>query len=143
MKSSLGAELLSKYVGESERALRQVFNKARQSAPSILFFDEIDAVAVSRGEQNSVVTDRMITTLLTELDGITDDGENRVILIAATNRPHMIDSALLRPGRIDRFEYVSLPNTDARADILSKILPDENFSSRKCQELAQRLKGYR
>ena len=101
-----GAELLSKYVGESERALRNVFHKARQSAPSILFFDEIDAVAVTRGEQNSVVTDRMITTLLTELDGITDDADNNpVILIAATNRPHMIDPALLRPGRIDRFEY--------------------------------------
>ena len=62
-------------------------------------------MTVTRGEQNSVVTDRMITTLLTELDGITDEGEHRVILIAATNRPHMIDPALLRPGRIDRFEY--------------------------------------
>ena len=123
--------------------MRQVFHKARQSAPSILFFDEIDAVAVSRGEQNSVVTDRMITTLLTELDGITDDGDNRVILIAATNRPHMIDSALLRPGRIDRFEYVSLPNLEARSDILNKILPKESFSHEKCQNLALRLKGYR
>ena len=119
-----GAELISKYVGDSEKAIRNVFQKARQSAPAILFFDEIDAVAVTRGEQNSVVTDRMITTLLTELDGITDDADNNpVILVAATNRPHMIDSALLRPGRIDRFEYVSLPNKDTRRDIFKKILP--------------------
>ena len=119
-----GAELISKYVGESEKAIRKVFQKARQSAPAILFFDEIDAVAVTRGEQNSVVTDRMITTLLMELDGITDDADNNpVILVAATNRPHMIDSALLRPGRIDRFEYVSLPNKNTRRDIFKKILP--------------------
>lgn len=137
-----GAELLSKYVGESEKAVRHVFQKARQSAPSILFFDEIDAVAVTRGAQNSVVTDRMITTLLTELDGITDDAEvSPVILIAATNRPHMIDSALLRPGRIDRFEYVPLPDADTRIDILRKVLP-AGFQEGELRHLSELMAGY-
>jgi len=104
------------------------------------FFDEIDAVAVARGEQNSVVTDRMITTLLTELDGITDEADSRsVVLIAATNRPQLLDSALLRPGRIDRFEYISLPNAYARKSIIEKIFANLDVD---ISTLVERLEGY-
>ena len=137
-----GAELLSKYVGESEAAVREIFAKARQASPCILFFDEIDSIAVTRGEQNSVVTDRMITTLLTELDGITDDSESNLILIAATNRPHLLDSALLRPGRIDRFEYISLPDSHARRAIISKVFPKETFHNWPMEKLVDALNGY-
>merc|ERR1711935_924102 len=131
-----GAELLSKYVGESEAAVRDIFARARSASPAILFFDEIDAVAVRRGEQNSVVTDRMITTLLTELDGVAANESTRVILVAATNRPHLLDSALLRPGRIDRFEYVPLPNAHARRAILDKMFESVDNG------LVERLEGY-
>jgi len=139
-----GAELLSKYVGESEAAVREMFAKARQASPCILFFDEIDAIAVARGEQNSVVTDRMITTLLTELDGITDDSsETNLILVAATNRPHLLDSALLRPGRIDRFEYISLPDSHARQAIVEKVFPIETFNDNyPIEKLVKSLDGY-
>ncbi|XP_078067366.1 ATPase family gene 2 protein homolog A isoform X2 [Mustelus asterias] len=112
-----GPELLSKYVGESERAVREIFRKARAVAPSILFFDEIDALAVERGSSAGAgnVADRVLAQLLTEMDGI--EQLHNVVILAATNRPDMIDKALMRPGRIDRIIYVPLPDAATRAEI--------------------------
>ncbi|MBN3317802.1 SPAT5 protein, partial [Atractosteus spatula] len=113
-----GPELLSKYVGESERAVREVFRKARAVAPSIVFFDEIDALAVERGSSSgsSGVADRVLAQLLTEIDGI--EQLRDVTVLAATNRPDMIDKALMRPGRLDRIIYVPLPDAATRREIL-------------------------
>ncbi|XP_035767054.1 ATPase family protein 2 homolog [Neolamprologus brichardi] len=114
-----GPELLSKYVGESERAVREVFRKARAVAPSIVFFDEIDALASERGSSSgsSGVGDRVLAQLLTEMDGI--EQLRDVTVLAATNRPDMIDKALMRPGRLDRIVYVPLPDARTRKEIFS------------------------
>ncbi|CAJ1059149.1 ribosome biogenesis protein SPATA5 [Xyrichtys novacula] len=113
-----GPELLSKYVGESERAVREVFRKARAVAPSIVFFDEIDALASERGGSSSGgVGDRVLAQLLTEMDGI--EQLQDVTVLAATNRPDMIDKALMRPGRLDRIVYVPLPDVPTRREIFS------------------------
>ena len=134
-----GPELFNKYVGEAERALREIFRKARSAAPSIIFFDEIDALSSSReGEAGS--GDRLLTTLLNEMDGIED--LVNVTILAATNRPDVIDSALLRPGRLDRLLYVGPPNTESRMSILRiqlskmKVAPELNVA-----QLAQGLSG--
>jgi transitional endoplasmic reticulum ATPase len=112
-----GPELLSKWVGESERGVRKVFRKARQAAPCIIFFDEIDSVAPPRGKNmGSNVTERVVSQVLTELDGL--ESLKDVVVIAATNRPDMVDPALMRPGRIDRILYISEPDKDAREAIL-------------------------
>ena len=112
-----GPELLSKWVGESEKGVREVFRKARQAAPCIVFFDEIDAIAPTRGlGSDSHVTERVISQLLTEMDGL--EVLSNVIIIAATNRPDIIDAALLRPGRFDRLLYVPPPEKEARMQIL-------------------------
>jgi transitional endoplasmic reticulum ATPase len=112
-----GPELLSKWVGESEKGVREVFRKARQAAPCIVFFDEIDAIAPTRGPgSDSHVTERVISQLLTEMDGL--EVLSNVIIIAATNRPDIIDAALLRPGRFDRLLYVPPPEKEARMQIL-------------------------
>ncbi|XP_043529992.1 ATPase family protein 2 homolog isoform X2 [Chiloscyllium plagiosum] len=112
-----GPELMSKYVGESERAVREIFRKARAVAPSVLFFDEIDALAVERGSSAGTgnVADRVLAQLLTEMDGI--EQLHNVTILAATNRPDMIDKALMRPGRIDRIIYVPLPDAATRTEI--------------------------
>lgn len=114
-----GPELLSKYVGESERAVREVFRKARAVAPSIVFFDEIDALASERGSSSgsSGVGDRVLAQLLTEMDGI--EQLRDVTVLAATNRPDMMDKALMRPGRLDRIVYVPLPDASTRREIFS------------------------
>ncbi|WFD19692.1 AAA+-type ATPase [Malassezia caprae] len=113
-----GPELLSKYVGESERAIREVFRRARAAAPSILFFDEIDAISGVRSmEASHGSSDRIVASLLTEMDGI--DAASHVVVVAATNRPDCIDPALLRPGRIDRLVYVGPPNALVREKILA------------------------
>ncbi|MEM2192338.1 MAG: AAA family ATPase, partial [Candidatus Hadarchaeales archaeon] len=113
-----GPELLSKWVGESERGVREVFRKARMAAPSIIFFDEIDALVPQRGSGygDSHVTERVISQLLTEMDGL-EKLEN-VVVIGATNRPDLIDQALLRPGRFDRLILVPAPDEKARLEIL-------------------------
>ncbi|CAB4070099.1 EPRS [Lepeophtheirus salmonis] len=104
-----GPELFSKWVGESERAVRELFRKARAVAPSIIFFDEIDSLCGSRGGSgDSKVSDRVLAQLLTEMDGV--EVLNSVTIVAATNRPDMIDKALMRPGRLDRVIYVPLPD---------------------------------
>ncbi|MFP8888542.1 ATP-binding protein [Natrialbaceae archaeon A-CW2] len=113
-----GPELMSKWIGESEANVREIFETARANAPCILFFDEIDAIANERdGSQNdSGVTDRVVSQLLTELDGV-DTLEN-VIVIATTNRPTLIDEALLRPGRLDYQLEVPLPDQEAIREVL-------------------------
>ena len=110
-----GPELFNKFVGESERAVREIFSKARAAAPSIIFFDEIDALSSTRGE-GEAGGDRVLTSLLNEMDGI--EALVGVTILAATNRPEVIDPALMRPGRLDRLIYVSPPNTEARFKIL-------------------------
>jgi transitional endoplasmic reticulum ATPase len=112
-----GPELISKWVGESEKGVREVFRKARQAAPCVVFFDEIDAIAPRRGgsEDSSHVTERVISQMLTELDGLED--LKGVVVIAATNRPDIIDEALLRPGRFDRMLEVPPPDKEARKQI--------------------------
>ncbi len=113
-----GPEFLSKWVGESEKAVRETFRKARQAAPAVVFLDEIDSIAPSRGgsTSDSHVTERVISQILTELDGL--ESLNSVIVIAATNRPDIIDPALLRPGRFDRLIEIGLPDEKARLQIL-------------------------
>ena len=113
-----GPELLSKWVGESEKGVREIFRKARQAAPCIIFFDEMDAITPARGGSygDSHVTERVISQFLTELDGL--EILTNVVVIAATNRPDIIDPALLRPGRFDRILYVPPPDRDSRLQII-------------------------
>jgi transitional endoplasmic reticulum ATPase len=112
-----GPEVLSKWVGESERAIREIFSKARQAAPCVVFFDEIDSIVPRRGYRyDSGVTDRIVNQLLTEMDGL--EKLEGVVVIGATNRPDILDPALLRPGRFDRLVYVPPPDRAARLEIL-------------------------
>jgi transitional endoplasmic reticulum ATPase len=112
-----GAELLSKWVGDSERAVRELFRRARDAAPTLIFLDEVDALAPMRGQStDGGTTDRVVASLLTELDGV--ETLRSVVVIAATNRPDLVDSALLRPGRIERLVYVPPPDAAARGEIL-------------------------
>jgi transitional endoplasmic reticulum ATPase len=111
-----GAELLDKYVGESERGVREVFARARAAAPAIIFFDELDALAPVRGRSTNSVTDSVVAALLTEMDGVSDRGQ--VVVIGATNRKDLIDSALLRPGRLETHLELGLPKTSARRALL-------------------------
>ena len=112
-----GPEFLSKWVGESEKAVRETFRKARQAAPCVIFLDEIDAITPMRGKSSdSGVTERVISQILTEMDGL--EPLHSVVVIAATNRPDMIDPALLRPGRFDRLVLIPPPDLEARKEIL-------------------------
>lgn len=112
-----GPEFLSKWVGESEKAVRETFRKARQAAPCVIFLDEIDAIAPVRDTtSDSGATERVISQLLTEMDGL--ETLHNVVVIAATNRPDIIDPALLRPGRFDRLVLIPTPDLEARKDIL-------------------------
>ncbi|MGW5435356.1 AAA family ATPase [Nocardia asteroides] len=112
-----GAELMDKWVGSSERAVRELFQRARDSAPSLIFLDEVDALAPRRGQSSdSGVSDRVVAALLTELDGV--EPLRDVVVLGATNRPELIDPALLRPGRLDRLVFVPPPDGAARLDIL-------------------------
>ena len=112
-----GSELMDKWVGASEKAVRELFRRARDSAPSLVFLDEVDALAPRRGQSfDSGVTDRVVAALLTELDGI--DPLRDVVVLGATNRPDLIDPALLRPGRLERLVFVEPPDAAARLEIL-------------------------
>jgi len=112
-----GPELLSKWVGESERGIREIFKRARQSAPCVIFFDEIDSIAPIRGAGGeTAVTERVVSQLLTELDGM--ENMHGVVVLAATNRADMIDPALLRPGRFDKIIQIPLPDKESRSSIL-------------------------
>jgi len=136
-----GPEILSKWVGESEKAIRQIFRRARTVAPAIVFFDEIDSIASIRGSDPSGVIDRIVNQLLTELDGI--QPLRRVTIIAATNRPDLLDPALLRPGRFDKLIYVPPPDFNARKEIFKvhtrRIPLQEDVS---LEELAKLTEGY-
>ena len=138
-----GPELLSKWVGESEKGVREVFRKARQAAPCIVFFDEIDAIAPNRGGMgsDSHVTERVISQLLTELDGL--EVLSNVIIIAATNRPDIIDAALLRPGRFDRLLYVAPPDKESRIQIFQIHTSKKPLAEDvKIETLAAQTEGY-
>ncbi|GGS10776.1 ATPase [Micromonospora fulviviridis] len=112
-----GAELLSKWVGESERAVRELFRRAREAAPTLVFLDEVDALAPVRGQaSDGGTTDRVVAALLTELDGV--EALRNVVVVGATNRPELVDPALLRPGRLERLVYVPPPDGPARGEIL-------------------------
>jgi len=112
-----GPEILSKWVGESEKAVRKIFRKARQVSPSIIFFDEIDSIASVRGmEVGSRVGERVVDQILTEMDGLEE--LSNVIVIGATNRPDIVDPSLLRPGRFDRKILVPAPDKKAKLEIL-------------------------
>ncbi len=123
-----GPEFLSKWVGESEKAVRETFRKAKQSAPCIVFFDEIDAIAPARGNGGDAhVTERVVSQMLSEIDGLEE--LHNVTVIAATNRPDIIDPALLRPGRIDRLVFVTPPDEKARQEIFSIHLANKPIDS--------------
>ncbi|QCW02632.1 AAA family ATPase [Natrinema pallidum] len=135
-----GPEIVDRYVGESEKAIREVFERARQSAPSIVFFDEIDAITAARGEGQEV-TERVVSQLLTELDGMRENPN--LVVLAATNRKDQIDPALLRPGRLDTHVFVGEPDLEAREKIIGvhtegKPLADDIDLG----DLAAELEGY-
>lgn len=135
-----GAEILSMYVGESERALREIFRKARSARPSIIFFDEIDAIAYKRGTSSQGGVN-VLTTLLNEMDGIEE--LRNVLVVAATNKPDILDPALMRPGRLDNLLYIGPPDLEARQEILniwfkkSAVHPEVNIA-----DLAVRTEGH-
>ncbi|HEY6658090.1 MAG TPA: CDC48 family AAA ATPase [Nitrososphaeraceae archaeon] len=138
-----GPELLSKWVGESEKGVREIFRKARQAAPCIIFFDEIDAIAPKRGGDfgDSHVTERLISQLLTELDGL--EILTNVVVIGATNRPDIVDAALLRPGRFDRLLYVPPPDRDSRIQIIKIHIKKKPLDdSVDIEKLADQTEGY-
>jgi transitional endoplasmic reticulum ATPase len=137
-----GPQLLSKWVGESEKAIRQTFRKARQVAPTVIFFDELDSLAPGRGgDVGSNVSERVVNQLLTELDGLEEMED--VMVIGATNRPDMIDPALIRSGRFDRLVYIGEPELEGREQILNihtgktPLAPDVSL-----RELAEITGGY-
>ncbi len=138
-----GPELLSKWVGESEKAVREIFKKARQASPTIIFFDELDSIAPRRGNnsEDGKTTERVVNQLLTEMDGLQEI--NDIVIIAATNRPDILDTALLRPGRFDRIVMVGSPDKKARKEIFkvhTKSMPvgkDVDFD-----DLVSKTEGY-
>jgi transitional endoplasmic reticulum ATPase len=137
-----GPEFLSKWVGESEKAVRETFRKARSASPCIIFFDEIDAIAGMRGRfASSQVTEQVVSQLLTEMDGL--EGLKDVILLAATNRVDMLDPALLRSGRFGRHIEIPMPNKDARIEILKIHLKNKPLAKDvEIDQMAQILEGY-
>lgn len=136
-----GPELLSKWVGESEKAVREIFKKARQTAPTIIFFDEIDSLVPRRGSSSdSNVTERVVNQLLTEIDGLEDLHD--IIIIGATNRPDMVDTALLRPGRFDRIILTPVPDKKARLEILKVHTKSMPLKEVDLDYLAEQSEGF-
>ena len=135
-----GPELLSKWFGESEKAVREVFKKARHTSPTIVFFDEVDSLAPKRGtSSDSNVTERVVNQLLTEMDGMEDLYD--IVVVAATNRPDMVDPALLRPGRFDRIILTPVPDEKARTEIF-KVHTKEMPVNADIEKLAKMTEGY-
>ncbi len=137
-----GPELLSKYIGESERAVRETFRKAKQAAPTVIFFDEIDAMASERGSSTDAhASERVVSQILTEIDGVEELKD--VVIVAATNRPDIVDPALLRPGRFDRLIYVSAPDKKGREIIFGIHLKDKPLADDvDVHELSDMTDGY-
>ncbi len=137
-----GAELMDKWVGESERAVRELFRRAEEAAPALVFLDEVDALAPRRGQSaDSGVSDRVVASLLTELDGV--EPMRDVVVLGATNRPELIDPALLRPGRLERLVYVPPPDAQARVEILRSAAKNTPLGADvDLAELAAELDGY-
>lgn len=137
-----GSDLFSMWVGESEKAVRDLFVKARQLSPCIVFFDEIDAIGGERSaDSGSSVKERVLAQILTEIDGV--NVLKNVIIIAATNRPDLIDKALMRPGRLDRIVYVKLPDAATRNEIIKiKLAKIPIADDVKIDELVQKTEGY-
>jgi len=140
-----GPEVLSKWVGESEKAIREIFRKAKVASPCIIFIDEIDSIAASRSYANdsSGVTNRVLSQLLSELDGL--QGTNGLVFIAATNAPHILDLALMRPGRLDRFCHVPGPTDEDKKKIyeifLSKLYKDKDINVNEIVKNSQDYSG--
>ena len=136
-----GAELLSKWVGESESAVRELFRRAREAAPSLVFLDEVDALAPPRGgSTDGGTTDRVVAALLTEMDGV--EALRDVVVIGATNRPDLVDPAMLRPGRLERLVFVPPPDAAARAAILASAAKDVPLTGVDLDDLGGRTEGF-
>jgi len=137
-----GPEVMSKWVGESERAIREIFKKARQVSPSIIFFDEIDSIASSRGSlgEGAKVHEKVLNQILTEMDGLEELAD--VVVLAATNRPELVDPALLRPGRFDRYILALAPDEKAIFEILKVHTKDMPLKDVNLKLLVPSLKGY-
>ena len=136
-----GPELLNKWVGESERGVRKIFEKARQTAPTIIFFDELDAIAPKRGlELGSRVTENVVNTILAEMDGLEEMQD--VTILAATNRPDILDNALLRPGRLDRLLLIPPPNEKSREEIFKIHTRNMPLLDIDIEKLAEKTGGY-
>ncbi|MCK5413978.1 MAG: CDC48 family AAA ATPase, partial [Thermoplasmata archaeon] len=136
-----GPEILSKWVGESEKAIREIFRKAKQSAPTIIFIDEIDSIAAKRGSRgDSGATERVVNQLLTSMDSFESLGD--VIVLAATNRPDILDPSILRPGRFDRIVYIPPPDVKERRAILGVHTRDMPLEGVDLDDLAVRLEGF-
>jgi len=130
----------TQYVGESERAVRQVFTRARSSVPCVIFFDELDALVPTRNDAQSEASARVVNTLLTELDGLNE--RTGIYVIAATNRPDVIDPAMLRPGRLETLLFVGLPGPDERVEILRTLIRHSGVVDERLAEIAKRCDGY-
>lgn len=135
-----GPELLNKYIGASEQAVRKVFEKAESAKPCIIFFDEFDSIAAQRGNDNTGVTDRVVNQLLCQLDGV--ESRNGVYVLVATSRPDLIDPALLRPGRLDKSLYCGLPNLKEREEILKVASKKLNVKNVNWSEIAKWCENY-
>ena len=133
-----GPEILNKYIGASEQSVRELFERAQAAKPCILFFDEFDSIAPKRGHDSTGVTDRVVNQMLTQMDGA--EGLDGVYVLAATSRPDLIDSALLRPGRLDKSVICDMPNYEDRLDILQSITAKMDLSDDvNLHEIAEKL----
>lgn len=135
-----GPELLSSYFGETEKQIRSLFEKAKQNSPCVIFFDEIDAIGKARGGKNAEISDRILTQLLTELDGM--GGRDFINVIAATNRKDQLDPALLRSGRFDKHVYIASPNSDAMKNIIIHSMKKVNCNELNYEEFLPLMQGY-
>lgn len=138
-----GPEILNKYIGASEKSVRDLFERAEAAKPCILFFDEFDSIAPKRGHDSTGVTDRVVNQLLTQMDGA--EGLSGVYVLAATSRPDLIDPALLRPGRLDKSLLCDMPNHEDRVDIISAVSGKLNLSDEvksRLDDIARRTEGY-